>query len=133
MGVLEKAYVGYVRRAIEYGIATWGNAAKSNFQKVEAIQNRSLRIITGGMRSTPINHMESTTGLHTMQDRRDIKTVTQYAKFHHIEAHPMHYRVKQGEKSRIKRTNFCTAAKTLTNAYNIPNLEPHSRMELTYP
>ena len=30
MKTLNKAYVGNVRQALEYGMATWGTAAKSN-------------------------------------------------------------------------------------------------------
>ena len=55
MKVLKKTYAGYVRPVIEYGMASWATAAKTNFQKIERVQNQSLRIGTGGMKSTPIN------------------------------------------------------------------------------
>ena len=35
----KKVYTGYVRPVLEYGIATWGTAAKSHFDKVKRIQN----------------------------------------------------------------------------------------------
>ena len=90
MSVLKKAYIGYVRPAVEYGIATWGNASKGNFQKAERVQNQCLRIITGGMKSTPINEMEALTGLHFIEERKDQKTMNQFVKFQHLKAHPMH-------------------------------------------
>ena len=57
--VLKKTYVGYTRPAIEYGIAVWGTTAKSNFKEMARIQNQNFRIITGGMKSTPVKEMEA--------------------------------------------------------------------------
>ena len=39
MKTLNKAYVGNVRPALEYGLATWGNAAKSNLDRLAKVQN----------------------------------------------------------------------------------------------
>ena len=131
MSVLKKAYVGYVRPAIEYGVATWGNAARSTFQKAEKVQNQCLRIITRGMKSTPINEMEAVSGLHSMEDRKDQKIVTQFAKFQQLKAHPMHDRVKKRGKSRLKRSNFSSIARTLNKSLDIPSLDPSRTMEAT--
>ena len=60
--ILRKTYTGYVRPVLEYGITAWGTAARSNLQKVISVQNQNLRIITGGMKSTPIYIMECTDG-----------------------------------------------------------------------
>ncbi|GFR95478.1 RNA-directed DNA polymerase from mobile element jockey [Elysia marginata] len=73
MKLLKKTYVGYVRPVMEYGIAAWGTA--SNFQKIERVQNHSFRIMTGGIKSTPINSMESVTGLESLEDRRKKKII----------------------------------------------------------
>ncbi|GFS08373.1 RNA-directed DNA polymerase from mobile element jockey, partial [Elysia marginata] len=75
MKLLKKTYVGYVRPVMEYGIAAWRTASKTNFQKIERVQNHSLRIMTGGIKSTPINIMESITGLESLEDRRKKKIV----------------------------------------------------------
>ena len=131
MSVLKKAYIGYVRPAVEYGIATWGNASKGNFQKAERVQNQCLRIITGGMKSTPINEMEALTGLHSIEDRKDQKTMNQFVKFQHLKAHPMHIRVNKGEKSRLKRSSFSSSARYLRRSLDTPNLEPNKEMEVT--
>ena len=131
MSVLKKAYIGYVRPAVEYGIATWGNASKGNFQKAERVQNQCLRIITGGMKSTPINEMEALTGLHSIEDRKDQKTMNQFAKFQHLKAHPMHIRVNKGEKSRLKQSSFSSSARYLRRSLDTPSLEPNKEMEVT--
>ena len=70
MKVLKKTYVGYVRPVLEYGMASWGTAAKTNFQKIERVQNQSLRILTGGMKSMPINYMEAVAGIEPLEDRK---------------------------------------------------------------
>ena len=41
MKVLKKTYVGYVRPVIEYGMASWGTAAKTNFQKLKECRNKA--------------------------------------------------------------------------------------------
>ena len=48
----KKVYTGYVRPVLEYGIATWGTAAKSHFDKVKRIQNKAAKLITVGKKST---------------------------------------------------------------------------------
>jgi hypothetical protein len=79
--ILKKMYTGRVRPVLEYGVTAWGTAAKSNFEKVSKVQNQATRIITGAMRSTPIQELETTTGLESLEDRRDTKLLIQAAKF----------------------------------------------------
>jgi hypothetical protein len=68
--VLKRVYTERVRPVLEYGISAWSTATKTNFEKVQNIQNQAARIITGALRSTPINRIESITGLQYMEDRR---------------------------------------------------------------
>ena len=131
MSVLKKAYMGYVRPVLEYGIAAWGTAAKSNFAKVEKVQNQNLRIITGGMKSTPINTMETTTGMQAITDRRDNKILTQYAKYQSLESHPMHTLTNNRGRSRLKRSNFIKTARALETNLELPDLKPQGKMEVT--
>ena len=77
--ILRKTYTGYVRPVLEYGITAWGTAARSNLQKVISVQNQNLRIITGGMKSTPIHIMECQSQMESLHDRRDKKPLTQRA------------------------------------------------------
>ena len=79
--ILKKTYTGYVRPVLEYGVTSWGMAAKSNVQKVISVQNQNLRIITGGMKSTPIRIMESQSQIESMLDRRDRKLLTERTKY----------------------------------------------------
>ena len=56
--ILRQVYTGVVRPQLEYGATSWGTAAKTNTSKLSKVQNASLRIITGAMKTTPINEME---------------------------------------------------------------------------
>ena len=55
---LKQVYIDNVRLLLEYGSLTFGTAASTTIQKRDKIQNTGLRIISGCMKSTPINEME---------------------------------------------------------------------------
>ena len=129
MKVLKKTYVGYVRPVIEYGMASWGTAAKTNFQKIERMQNQSLRILTGGMKSTPINCMEAVAGLEPLEDKEMRKTLTQYTKFQHLTSHPMHKLIASKPKKRLKRTNFTASALQIHKRLDLPDLKPDAPLQ----
>ena len=111
--ILRKLYVGRVRPTLEYGVTAWGTAAKSNFSKTSKVQNQATRIITGAMRSTPIQELEAVTGLESMEARRDTKILCQAAKFKRLPDHPMSNRIHQAPKTRLKRGSFVQQAETL--------------------
>ncbi|GFS13461.1 reverse transcriptase-like protein [Elysia marginata] len=129
MKLLKKTYVGYVRPVMEYGIAAWGTASKTNFQKIERVQNHSLRIITGGIKSTPINSMESVTGLESLEDRRKKKIVCQYTKFQHLANHPMCKLITNNPRKRLKRTNFTASAQQIYKSLELPDLRPDTPLQ----
>ncbi|KAK7090611.1 hypothetical protein V1264_010383 [Littorina saxatilis] len=111
--VQKTLYTGRIRPVLEYGMAAWGTAAKSSFDRTNRIQNQASRIITGAMRSTPIQAMETLTGLEALESRRDTKTLLQYAKYKRMQAHPMHERTSMPTKCRLKRESFLHQARRL--------------------
>ena len=92
--ILKKTYQGYVRPVLEYGISCWGQTASSNFQKVKKVQHQILRLMTGGMKSTPIREMETLSGLQSIKDRRDSKTLIQEEKYKRLPSLPMYKRLR---------------------------------------
>ena len=50
---LRHIYLGYVRSAMDYALPIQAIASKANRESLDKIQNQSLRLICGGMRSTP--------------------------------------------------------------------------------
>ena len=111
--IQKKLYTGSIRPVLEYGITSWGTAAKANFAQVERVQNQASRIITGAMKSTPIHAMETLTGLQTLEDRRDTKILTQSAKYKRLEDHPMRTRMSDITKCRLKRSSFLHQSRRL--------------------
>ena len=110
---LKRLYTGRVRPVLEYGMTAWGTTAKSNFERVSKVQNQATRIITGAMKSTPIQELETITGLQSLEDRRNTKLLTQAAKFKRLPGHPMKERLSQPTKGRLKRESFIHQSRKL--------------------
>ena len=100
--VLRKAYVGYVRPVLEYSMAPWSTTSDSNFNKICRVQHQNIRIMTGALKSTHINDMETISGLESMGDRREVKQVIQLETMKMLQHHPMRERLTTGTKSRLK-------------------------------
>ena len=114
---LRTVYEGSIRPHLEYGSAAWSTTAKSNLQTMDKVQNQALRLITGAMRSTPIQAMEKTTGIQPLQDRRKAKIAIQSERFKCQEKHPMKSKLEGLTRNRLKRESFVHKAKTISRAY----------------
>ena len=77
---LKRLYTGRVRPVLEYGMAAWGTTAKTNMDTMSKVQNQAARIITGSMRSTPIQELETFTRLQPLLDSCHEKLLTQAVK-----------------------------------------------------
>ena len=110
---LKRLYTGRVRPVLEYGMTAWGTTAKSNFDRVSKVQNQATRIIAGAIKSTSIMEMKTITGLQSLDDRRDLKLLSQAAKFKRLQEHPMRHRLSQPTKERLKRESFIHQSRTL--------------------
>ena len=94
-------------------MAATSTAAKSNTDKADRIQNQAMRIMTGAMRSTPVTTLETVTGLQTLDNRRNNKVLSQAAKFKRLPDHPMHERLNNPTKGRLKRSSFIHQSRLL--------------------
>lgn len=130
--VLKKLYTARVRPVLEYGITAWATAAKSNFVKISRVQNQGMRIITGSMKTTPINELEKITGLQPMEDRRDSRVQQQAEKFRRMTDHPMYKRFNGLGSGRLKRNNFVKTAKTKIRADPILSTSAPKPIHSTY-
>ena len=73
--ILRQVYMGHIRPVMEYGAAAWATAAKSNTTRLNKVQNAGMRIITGGLKTTPIHALETTTRLPSLDHRREEKVI----------------------------------------------------------
>ena len=125
--ILKAVYQGTVRPHLEYGSNSWLTAAKSHHHTLDKVQNQALRIITGAMRSTPIEKMEQLTGIAPLSRRRASKAMIQYKKCQSDPNHLMSNRVEMLSSGRLKRSSFVQEVRALQIKYHeeIPaKLEP---------
>jgi ribonuclease HI len=149
--ITRQVYTGHIRPTLEYGMSTYATAANTNLQKLDKIQNAGLRIITGGLKSTPITTMEATAGLQNLKERRDEKVTIMTEKFRRLKHHPMHGKIQELTTNRLKRPSFNHLSKKLMRCneeittknpeeweqlvayYNITNTSPTFNVDLTIP
>jgi hypothetical protein len=72
------------------------------------------------MTSTPINTLDTMTGLQSMEDRRYSKVIQLAEKSKRLHTHTMYKRMHGFGKGRLKRSNFTATAKSLIQ--NVPVL-----------
>ena len=109
---VKKLYTGRVRPTLEYGMAATCTASKTQKENRNKIQNQAMRLMTGAMCSTPISCLETMTGLQSLEERCDIKVLTQDEKFKRLPNHPMS-NITRGTKTRLLRTSFLKESKNL--------------------
>ena len=81
--------------------------------KMSKVQNQAALIITESMRSTPIQELETITGLQSLLDRCHEKLLTQVARFKRLSGHPMVTRMNQPTRGILKRENFVHQSRCL--------------------
>ena len=92
--ILKQVYQGTIRPHLEYGSCSYMTAAQAHQNTLEKTQNQALRIITEGLRSTPIAAMQSITGIPPLKQRWNEKALIQLVKTKALEDHPMNSRCR---------------------------------------
>nr|KAG5710959.1 hypothetical protein BaRGS_013693 [Batillaria attramentaria] len=118
--ILRRVYTGAVRPILEYGSTAWATAAKTNTARLNKIQNAGLRLITGAMKSTPIQTMESHCNLRPLDNRRDEKILVHREKLTRLTDHPMHQKLQEPTANRLKRLSFNHLSKSLSTRHENP-------------
>ena len=126
--ILTQVYTGSVRPQLEYASTSWSTAAKTNTARLTKVQNAGLRLITGGMKTTPISVMEKAAQLHSLEDRRSEKILRQAEKMKRLPSHPLHTKLQEPTKNRLKRQSLNHLAKT--NQRHPENVLPHSQQQV---
>ena len=93
-----------------------------------------LRLILGAMKTTPIHEMEKTANVEPLERRRDLKVLLQGEKLQRLPAHPLHSRLQQPTKNRLKRQSLNHQYKTLRAQHrDILETEEEFNTNLTVP
>ncbi|BFY98463.1 hypothetical protein BsWGS_01503 [Bradybaena similaris] len=117
MDILKRTYLGTVRPTLEYGMTAWATAAKTNTAHLRKVQNTGLRLITGGMKSTPIQELERTTKIQPLEERRAERILMQSQKIIRLNTHPLHNKLQIPPKNRLKRSSFNHLTRELQNQH----------------
>ncbi|BFZ13185.1 hypothetical protein BsWGS_16224 [Bradybaena similaris] len=72
--ILNSVYQQSIQPHLEYGPTAWCMASKTTLQELDKVQSQGLRIITEGMKSTPIVKMEEI-GRIQLRESRDTKVL----------------------------------------------------------
>ena len=88
---------------VEYASSAWSSSARTNLDQLNKTQNAWLRIITSGMKTTPISEMERTAGLLSLEERGEEKLLRQSEKMKRLPSHPLHIKFEANTKNRHKR------------------------------
>ena len=103
MKILTQVYTATVRPHMEYASNAWSSAARTNMDQLTKTQNAGLRIITGGMKTTPISKLERTAGLLSWEERRQEQLLRQREEMKRLPSHPLYSKFGAPAKNRLKR------------------------------
>ena len=96
-------------------MAASGTTAKTNMDKMSKVQNQAARIITGSMRSTPIQELETITGLQPLLDHCHEKLLTQAAKFKRLSGHPIEKKNVSANERKNKKVKLLSTKADVLN------------------
>ena len=128
--ILTQVYTGSVRPHMEYASNSWSTAAKTNTARLKKVQNTGLRLIAGGLKTTPIAALEKNTGLHSSEWRREDKPLRQTKKMKRLPSHPLYSQLQELTKHRLKRQSVNHFAKGLQRKHKpISRLRPYRTLQ----
>ena len=130
MKILTQVYTATVRSHMEYASSAWSSSAKTNLDQPTKTQNARLRIITGGMKTTPISELERTTGLLSLGERREEKLLRQSEKMKRLPSHPLHSKFEAPTKNRLKRQSPDHLVKALQQKHRISSSARNHPLEM---
>lgn len=64
--MLRSLYLGYVRSVMDYNIVLQNSCSKTTKQELDKVQNQALRLICGGMRTSPTAACEISTNIEPL-------------------------------------------------------------------
>ena len=119
---LRQMYLGYIRSALEYAQPIQTAASKSTTESLDKLQNQSLRLVCGGMRSTPTAALEieaNVEPLHLRRDRAVLQSIERYRRLD--KDHPNHKLVDSWKpNNRLKQSSPMNVAQNLENFHHLP-------------
>ena len=94
MTTLRGLYIGYVRSVLDYNMSIQMTCSKTRQEGLDKIQNNALRMICGGMKTTPTAATEIMANIEPLSMRREKSTIEAYERCKRMpENHPARQRI----------------------------------------
>lgn len=77
---LENFYISFVRPCLEYADVLWSGAYDCDLVKLDRVQLRAMRIVTGATAKSNINNLYSETGWNSLSERREFHKMCTFYK-----------------------------------------------------
>ena len=120
---LRQIYLGYIRSALEYAQPIQTAASKSTTDNLDKVQNQSLRLVCGGMRSTPTAALEidaNVEPLHLRRERAVLQSIERYRRLD--KDHPNRKLVDSWKPNdRLKQSSPLKVAQKLELSHHLPS------------
>ena len=112
---LRQLYMGYVRSVMDNNLSLQSIASKCNTATLDRTQNQALRLICGGMRTTPTAACEIEANIEPMDLRRNRALIESVERFRRLDEDHPNRRVVDNwkEVKRLKQTSPMDKAKEL--------------------
>ena len=133
--ILRRLYLAIVRPIMEYGAPLIMSMSKTNYNKLQLIQNEAMRVILGAHRSTPIKYLEVETDLIDIETRFHQLTAQYYARTSTRKNHPMEQLMQEAvpdiEGRKNTHGNIANRVSEITRKYNLPaaKIDPTDDLE----
>ena len=120
---LRSLYLGYTRSVIDYNIVLQNVCSKTAKQNIDKIQNQALRLICGGMRSSPTAACEISANIEPLEIRRKKAALDLYERAKRMEpSHPCRVLVDKWKGlSRLQQKSVLHVAQDLSNHNYMPS------------
>ena len=121
-GTLRQLYLGYVRSAMEYAQPLQAIASKTTIKSLDAVQNQSLRLVCGGMRTTPTAACEIDAIVEPLDLRRERAVLESVERYRRLDSdNPNRVMVDTWEPiRRIKQKSPLDVALKLEEKHHLP-------------
>ena len=119
---LRQLYLGYVRSIMDYAQSLQTVASKTAISSLDRVQNQALRLICGGLRTTPTAACEIEANIEPLDLRRERATLEATERYKRLPTyHPNRQQVdKWCRQNRLKQISPIQAAQAINEKHHLP-------------
>ena len=119
---LRQIYLGYVRSAMDYAQPLQAIASKSTADSLDKVQNQALRLVCGGMRTTPTAACEIDANIEPLDLLRDKSLLESVERYRRLDEDHPNKRLADSwkPKRRLKQKSPLDLAENLQHHHSLP-------------